>query len=329
VSEKLPTSVLLKLEQTLAQWEHWRGSGELPGAPHVVSVLTGGVSNYNILAEAAGLQFAVRIDGVNPAANGLNRQAEWRILHAAHQAGIAPRPRYFNPELGSLVCDYLAGYTLAGTRLPGKDLPANTLSGKVAPGGEIPADKKADPDIPDLALLLRRIHALPALHYRLDMHDRIKRYQRHLETASPEQGGHLESLRHAEQRIIAIAAGTPRYRVCHNDLTPANLVVSGKRLYALDWEYCAMGNPWFDLAVLADGLDMDQATSDQVIEHYLERPVNEHDRISLRQQTCVYRYLEILWYLSQKPSCLDTASLEKRLALLSAGLEQLPADSNR
>ena len=29
----------------------------------------------------------VRIDGINPAANGLNSQAEWRALLAAHQAG--------------------------------------------------------------------------------------------------------------------------------------------------------------------------------------------------------------------------------------------------
>ena len=40
---------------------------------------------------------------------------------------------------------------------------------------------------------------------------------------------------------------------CHNDLLAPNRLRSGGKLWALDWEYCAMGSPWFDLAVISCG----------------------------------------------------------------------------
>ena len=84
----LPRSIQLKLEQTLAQWPHWRCAPPLTAAPDVVAVLSPGASNFSILVTSCGQQFVVRIDGVNPAINGLNRQTEWRALQAAHDAGL-------------------------------------------------------------------------------------------------------------------------------------------------------------------------------------------------------------------------------------------------
>ncbi len=103
----LPRNIQLKLEQTLAQWSQWHCAPALTSAPEVVRVLTPGVSNFSVLVQAQ-QHFVVRIDGLNPSAHGLSRQTEWRTLEAAHRAGLAPTPRYCNPELGSLVCDYLA-----------------------------------------------------------------------------------------------------------------------------------------------------------------------------------------------------------------------------
>ena len=102
----LPRNILFKLEQTLSQWPHWQCAPALTPRPNVVRTLTPGFSNFSVLVEC-GRHFVVRIDGLDPASNGLNRQAEWRTIEAAHKAGLAPHPRYFNPEVGSLVCDYL------------------------------------------------------------------------------------------------------------------------------------------------------------------------------------------------------------------------------
>jgi len=146
----LPPPVQHRLEQTLAQWRQWQCQPALSEAPQAVGILGGGISNFTILVEQES-RFVVRIDGLTPATNGLNRQVEWHALNAAHTAGIAPRPLYFNPELGSLVCDFL------------------------------PPDETQEQCIQDIAMLLRGIHKLPARHHRLDLGERIRRYEKQLE----------------------------------------------------------------------------------------------------------------------------------------------------
>ena len=100
--ETLPRNIQLKLDQTLAQWHSWRRDPTLTQIPKTRRLLSPGLSNYSILVEAD-RQYVVRIDGLNPAVIGLSRQTEWRALQSASAAGLAPQPRYYNPELGSLV----------------------------------------------------------------------------------------------------------------------------------------------------------------------------------------------------------------------------------
>ena len=70
----LPRHVQLKLEQALAQWRQWRCDPPLPVAPHIEARLAAGISNFSTLVRSESRQFVVRIDGVNPTINGLNRQ---------------------------------------------------------------------------------------------------------------------------------------------------------------------------------------------------------------------------------------------------------------
>jgi hypothetical protein len=103
----LPRPVQLKLEQTLAQWQHWQLPAPLPERPTAVTLLGDGLSNYSVQVASGDLHFVVRIDGIIPSQHGLNRQIEWRALSNAAAAELAPTPRYFNPDLGTLVCDFL------------------------------------------------------------------------------------------------------------------------------------------------------------------------------------------------------------------------------
>lgn len=294
MSLQLPPAALRKLEQTLAQWRHWQDGGELPGAPHLVGQL-GGISNYTVLAEAAGQRFCIRLDRVNPAANSLNRQVEWHALHSAHAAGLAPRPRYFNPEIGALVCDYLS---------PDEDQ-------SVSPA--------------DLAGLLRGIHRLPHLHFRLDLPERIRRYRRQLKVSRP---GILDELDRAVARLLAGQdAGPAHSRLCHNDISAGNLLRSGGRLYALDWEYCAMGNPWLDLGTCTSNALPATGQEEEMLQHYLQRPVRDDDRRALQAWRCVADYLTLLWYLSQRPDCHDPQSTPERAAEILERLERLSRGS--
>jgi len=291
--DSLPRPVRLKLEQTLAQWQHWRCDPPLAGAPQVARVLAPGMSNFSVLV-GADRAFVVRIDGTSPATNGLNRQNEWRSLEAAHAAGLAPQPRYFNPELGSLVCDYL------------------------------PPDAAQPLDLADLAGLLRAIHRLPARHSRLDIGERLLRYERHLQQRDVTAAGDplfaaLLGHRPAVLHCLEQAGETERAPLvlCHNDLLRANRIYSGGRLWAVDWEYSAMGSPWYDLAVVVAGDDLDQGQAGALLEAYLGRGASEAEQRALHHQECVYRYLELLWYLAQPRAPLPRPALEEKLAGLA------------
>jgi len=148
MSPDLPEAIQLRLRQTLDQWRYWRCDPPLTGPPRAVAALGHGHSNFSVRATAQQRQFVVRIDGINPVLHGLNRRVEWRSLQSAHAAGLAPCPRYFNPDLGSLVCDYL------------------------------PADDSQPDRMEDVGRLLRTIHRLPPRRHRLHLGERVRRYER-------------------------------------------------------------------------------------------------------------------------------------------------------
>jgi thiamine kinase-like enzyme len=288
----LPRPVQLRLEQTLSQWQHWQTGRTLHGPPSAVEILGDGHSNFSVLV-AAEERFVVRIDGVDPLAHGLNRPGEWRALQTAHRAGLAPRPCYFNPELGSLVCQYLE------------------------------SDREAAQPPAAVARLLRGIHALPARHRRLDLRERILRYENDL-ARSPRPGA--DALQEFSDGVAVCLErrhrSATRPVLCHNDLLRANRLASGGQLWAIDWEYAAMGDPLYDLAVVICGDDMATGEADTLVEAYLERVPGEEERCALRDYRAIYRYLELLWYLVQGHPAFDQGRRALALQRLANSLQE-------
>lgn len=290
MNDELAPRVRRRLDQTLAQWRHWHCSPVLRRAPRLLRSLGGGHSNHSLLVES-GARFVVRIEGAGGGVHGINRQAEWRALQDAAAAGLAPQPRYFNPDLGSLVYDYL------------------------------PPDAQQGGSPADTAALLRAIHALPARRQRLDLAQRIPRYEQVLAQRGEALPAPLAARRAALQASLEHVrrdAGEPV--TCHHDLLRANRLYSGGRLYALDWEYSAMGSGWYDLAVVLHGDDMPPEAGEQLVTAYLEREPRPEERALLRHYGALYRYLELLWYLAL-PSPAPGVNLRGRQARLLALLD--------
>ncbi len=287
----LPHSIQLKLEQTLAQWRRWQCEPPLSVPPQVADVLTGGASNFSIRVTSSQRKFVVRIDGVNPLAHGLNRQTEWRALQSASAAGLAPTPRYFNPDLGSLVGDYIQADTVEHTE---------------------PAA---------LGRLLASIHRLPGLHARLDLSERILRYEKQLQSTDRLLTDAINTCSAQILDLLYRDRTRPSALVlCHNDLLRANRITVAGRLLAIDWEYCAMGNPWYDIAVVIVGDNLDADASRRLIEAYLHRAPDRREMQLLAHYSCVYRYIELLWYGIVQRGALDVTALEQRLLALRAAL---------
>jgi aminoglycoside phosphotransferase (APT) family kinase protein len=242
----------------LSQWQHWQVSEPLAGQPEPVARLGGGRSNYAVRVSDGRRDFAVRLDGLSHQELGLNRAIEQRAQRLAAEAGLAPVPCYFNPDLGVLVSDW---------HEPDASRPGGAE--ELAATGE----------------LLRAIHALPPVHYRLKPMDRARRY---LTLSAEPQPLASEFLAACER----LAAEPTELKLCHNDLLAANRLFSGGKLTAVDWEYAAMGDPLFDLAAVIEGDGLAETEAATLLEAYGLAP---RQAARLSDQRAVYRYLAELW----------------------------------
>ena len=105
--------------------------------------------------------------------------------------------------------------------------------------------------------------------------------------------------------------------LCHNDLLATNRIYSGGTLKAIDWEYCAMGSPWFDLAVVAIGDGLGAAQKSELLNAYLSQPADRGQIASFELNCIAYQYLELLWYLANRP---DAECVSKKLTNLQTVL---------
>jgi thiamine kinase-like enzyme len=246
---------VLRLQHVLDQWQRWCPAPAQRPTPQ--ETLSEGLSNHSVRVSDGRDQWVVRLDGLPPEPLGLNRALEYSALQKAAAHALAPAPVFQCADTGALVCAYL------------------------------PPDEDQQHTPQQLAQLLQRIHALPPLPAQLNV---LARAQRYLELA----GGDVlpEPLRRAHARLGQLPV---QNTLCHNDLLAANRLVSGGRLRALDWEYAAMGDPWFDLAVIVEGDAWTDAATNTLLQSWLSRPPREEDVERLALQRTVYRELAALW----------------------------------
>ncbi len=206
-----------RLAAALATCRAWALEPRPPGEPRALRRLPGGESNESWLVAWGDRRLVLRLDGVDPAAPGLDRAEEVALQDAAAAAGLAPKPRF--GEADFLVSDYL------GDDGEGPD----------------PADAVAR------ARLLRAIHALRVPARRLLP-------AAYLEACEARAGLVPSALpARARERCTALVVPGDAPVLCHNDLTAANCLRHRGRLLAIDWEYAALGNRWLDLARAAGG----------------------------------------------------------------------------
>lgn len=252
----------LSAQRALAQWRVWQTSVPLAGAPELVARLSGGRSNTTLLVARGDSHFALRIDGVEHRRLGLSRDAEYRAWKNAAQQALAPLPVYFNPDLGVLVSQWQA----ADVGVPDRAV-----------------------ELAAVAALLRDIHSLPAIHFRLRPRDRARRYQALC-------GDSNRVCKDFDAACERLAAFSSQHCLCHNDLLAANRLWHGEKLFALDWEYAAMGDPLFDLAAVCEGDALTDEDCNALLQCYYgdaDPPASLAQRLA--DNRLVYRHLSHLW----------------------------------
>ncbi|WP_334078397.1 choline kinase family protein [Microbulbifer sp. M83] len=251
-----------------ADWARW---SSVP--PRVIRPLAGGLTNRSYLLAAGNDRLVLRKNSPISDALDLDRQAEAAAMGNADRAGLCAPLVHCDPGHRYMVTRFVEGQ---------------------------PWRRDSNGALQQLADLLRGIHQLPTIDATLDIEEKVASYWQSIDP----QAGFYPDLRTLDaemhRHIEAVRPLADDLRLCHNDLSTANLITEpGGRLYAIDWEYAAMGDPFYDLAVIVDEHSLDDAQQHRLIEAYLERPLKSLDLKKLAHWRVIYGYLAVLWYAVQ------------------------------
>ncbi len=229
----------MTLEEVIAQIPGWTS------ARTVTSTLGGGITNLNYRVDVEEESFVVRIPGKDSELLGIDRQREHACTLAASQSGVGPD-----------VVHYLeAEEVLVTSFIPGRPLSMEEMGRPTT--------------IRRVAESLRRYHSGPAFPGTFSALETIREYLRISRSGAPlplridwmvEQAGVIDS---------ALRAVTRPPRPCHNDLLLGNFIDDGHRIRIVDWEYAAMGDPFFDLGNFAVHHGLSDAQEAMLLEAYL------------------------------------------------------------
>ena len=254
-----------------ADWSQWSAT-----KPTVIEPLTGGLTNQSFLISADNTLLVLRINSAISTELDLNRTAEAQALQLASAANIAAELVYCDPHYGYLVTRYLLGDSWLPT----------------------------EQGLAQLAVLLQAIHQLPAIDTELNINAKVASYWR---TVNPQLEciSALKKLdKNIRQHIAKATSLSNGLCLCHNDLLIDNLMTIGKgnnkaQLLAIDWEYAAMADCFYELAVIVEGHSLNLSQQNNLLTNYLNRPVSDEDWQRLYHWRVIYNYFTLLWYVVQ------------------------------
>ena len=186
----------------------------------IVKRLEGGMSNYTYVVETRGKRYTYRVPG-KYAEKFVDRVEEWDNIQEINKLGLNNATSYVEVISGEKLAEYVEGTIMSETDV----VSYNDMSVKA----------------------LKHIHN-SGLHFKdYNAFGRLsdyERYCREMGFTHPKEyldlKGKLEQMRQAHADVPMVP--------CHCDYQPTNLVISGDKLYVLDWEFAGMNDPFYDIA---------------------------------------------------------------------------------
>ena len=213
-----------------------------PGRAVHVERLTGGMTNANFLADFGDEKVVVRIPGHDTSLLGINRLHEAAANQLAASIGVAPEVLNESaPE------DYLVTRFLEGRPVPPGELATEPMLGEVATTHHREHDAGA---IPAFFNPFEVVHNYHEIAFDKDTAEPFD---------FPRALGIMERV--SEARTFRPVA------FCHNDLLNENFLFDDQ-LRILDWEYAAMGDPFFDLANFSVNHELLAPADERLLTHY-------------------------------------------------------------
>lgn len=232
----------------------------------------GGMSNKNFKVEYADQGYVLRLPGAG-SETMVDRANEQVNSLLASDLGINPSIRYFDPETGIKLADFVKG---------------------AQPLGQATIQRPEHLD--QIATILRLLHG-SSLRLSSDFNGftELRKYQHNLVHNYKHAGAMVKDLGiipslQARLNELGIALAP-----CHNDLVPENFIKSTQgELYLIDWEYSGMNDPHWDLAALF----LESRFSEESKAYFLARYFSEGIPQDSPQKILIYQILmDLLWSL--------------------------------
>jgi aminoglycoside phosphotransferase (APT) family kinase protein len=245
----LPAIEVEHKESTMTLADHL--PPDLRGPATTITRIAAGLSGAGVYrVEAAGQSFVLKVAAESETV------ADWQstldVQQLAAAAGLTPRVVYVDGPGRAVLTAFVADRSFTAFYLD---------------------PRTRDAAIAQLGSTVRRIHALPvpAAAPRRDPREFLTRIW----------GGFRADLAlpdFAAATVQRVLAAEPPVResalvLGHNDLNPTNLVYDGEAILVLDWAAAGPADAFYDLAVLAVFLRMDEGTSLRLLSAYEDRPL--------------------------------------------------------
>lgn len=269
----------LNLQDALAGWNLWSPSRPIVCKPEVVRPMSGGLTNHSYLLRAGDQYMVLRLNTANSEQLGLDRDMEQNTWLNAAAMDLAPALIHVDPAHKYLVSEYLIPNTLGQSNVQHVDY------------------------LRRLAELLVRVHQLPAEGVVLNISLRANHYWQSVEQLKIPFVKTLLPLRKKLEDFFSLirieSRAESNLSLCHNDPVAENVIDTKQGLFLIDWEYAAVGDPYFDLAVYIHSEELGQEAVKFLLDAYCDG-ANESCHVRLKMAEANFLYMDLLWHVLQE-----------------------------
>ena len=186
----------------------------------IVMRLEGGMSNYTYVVECQGKKYTYRVPG-KFAERFVDRNEEWANIQEVDRLGLNNVTTYVEIRSGEKLAEYVEGTIMSTTDV----VSYNAMS----------------------VAALKKIHNSDLKFKDYNAFGRLDTYQNYCKEMGFTHPQEYLDLRNKLEELRKQYVSVPMVP-CHCDYQPTNLVISGDKLYVLDWEFAGMNDPFYDIA---------------------------------------------------------------------------------
>ena len=275
-----------QIKHIIKDWHSWPNICSEKPTNNNFSSLVKGLTNNNLLFrsdtsnKSESEAFVFRINAQNAQSLGLNRHAEWHIHQSIAQYNICKPYIYRDPQDIYWIRPFIKNKTLHEELINCEETALHTI-------------------IKGLAKKLKLTHSIPlsSAWPKIDFKQRTDHYWAQILRRN-DSGKHLMQSLQQYKTELDTQLKSPGYalKLCHMDPNPNNWIIDNKEVFLIDWEYSAIGNPAWDLAVLFESSNFNEDHKILFLKHYGSKNITEaHLSLAHRQM----KYLSALWYCVQ------------------------------